>query len=197
MDTGSIRSPDPLPLPLPHERRAARIVLRHTMRALKAVHSARRSRMQRIADTLSRWAASTPFFFFHVGWFTLWVAWNVGALGLEPFDPFPFGLLTMVVSLEAIFLSVFVLMTQGREAGVAELREELMLQVNMRMEAEVTKTLQLVTGLYTRLGQTIAEDADLQEMLQPLDTEEIERELAAQLEQALHGKRWRGRSSRS
>ena len=67
----------------------------------------------------------------------------------------------MVVSLEAIFLSIFVLMAQKRESAIAELREELALQVNLRIEEEMTKTLQLVAGLYTRLGHRVAEDPEL------------------------------------
>ena len=89
----------------------------------------------------------------------------------------------MIVSLEAIFLSIFVLMTQRREARIAELREEITLDVDMRVEEEVTKTLQLMVGLYGRLGFTLSEedDRELREMLQPLDPREIERELEAQI----------------
>jgi uncharacterized membrane protein len=91
----------------------------------------------------------------------------------------------MIVSLEAIFLSIFVLMTQGRESAIAELREELTLQVNLRIEEEVTKTLHLVAGLYTRLGHTIGEDPELRQMLRPLDPELIEKEVTDQLHDAL------------
>jgi uncharacterized membrane protein len=87
-----------------------------------------------------------------------------------------------MVSLEAIFLTIFVLMAQGRESAIAELREELTLQVNLRMEAEVTKTLQLVAGLYTRLGHKVGDDPELQEMLQPLNSENIEKELIDQIQ---------------
>ena len=117
----------------------------------------------------------------HVVWFAIWILWNTGLLGLRKFDPYPFGFLTMVVSLEAIFLSIFVLMAQGRESHIAELREEITLQVNLRMEEEVTKTLQLVAGLYTRLGHRIGDDPELRAMLQPLDAEEIERDLTDQI----------------
>ena len=89
----------------------------------------------------------------------------------------------MVVSLEAIFLSIFVLMSQARESAIAELREELTLQVNLRMEEEVTKTLQLVSGLYTRMGYRVSEDLELEEMLRPLDAADIERRLVAQIEE--------------
>jgi uncharacterized membrane protein len=113
------------------------------------------------------------------------VSWNSGVIpGLRPFDPFPFGLLTMVVSLEAIFLSIFVLMAQRRESSIAELREEIMLQLLMRSEEEVTKTLQLVVGLYPRLGHKLAEDPELAEMMKPLDAEAIEQQLVSQIDKA-------------
>lgn len=163
-----------------YERRGVRSVTR-AMRALKAGHAAERTEMQRIADSLTRWASSSAFFSLHVVWFAVWISWNVGAFGLTPFDPYPFGLLTMVVSLEAIFLTMFVLMAQSRESAIAELREELTLQVNLHVEQEVTKTLQLVAGLYTRLGFKFADDPELVEMLKPLDPDVIERELLEQI----------------
>ena len=152
--------------------------------SLAAQHAASRSPIEIAADTLTRWAASTPFLLVHVVGFAGWMVINSGAFGLEPFDPFPFGLLTMIVSLEAIFLTIFVLMVQSRESSVAELREEVSLQVLLRMEEEVTKTLQLVAGLYARLGQKVGEDPELREMLGPLDAEDIERDLIAQIENA-------------
>jgi len=149
-----------------------------------------RSAIEVAADRLTRWAASTPFLIVHVVWFAAWMAVNTGALGIRPFDPFPFGLLTMIVSLEAIFLSIFVLMAQSRESAIAELREEVSLQVVLRMEEEVTKTLQLVAGLYRRLGHEVGEDPELREMLGHLDPERIERDLIQQIEAARHsGKR--------
>ena len=92
--------------------------------------------------------------------------------------------LTLVLSVEAIVLTIFVLMSQGREAAVAELREEITLQVNLRIEEEVTKTLQLVTGLYARLGLELGEEPELRDMLRPLDAHEIEHRLVAQMTDA-------------
>ena len=166
------------------ERRRRRIVANKAFGALKAKHASERTAITAFADRLNDVAASTVFLVFHGVWFVLWITWNVGLLGLEPFDPFPFGLLTMVVSLEAIFLSIFVLMAQKRESAIAELREELSLQVNLRIEEEVTKTLQLVAGLYTRLGHQVAQDPELLAMIQPLDVDALERELAMQIETA-------------
>jgi len=164
-----------------NERRQRRVGTNRARRAIKAEHFADRSPIERVADALTSFASSTPFLLLHVSWFVVWIAWNTGLLGLRPFDPFPFGLLTMVVSLEAIFLSIFVLMAQNRESAIAELREEITLQVNLRMEEEVTKTLQLVAGLYTRLGYRLGDDPDLRDMLLPLDADEIERDLTDQI----------------
>ena len=182
----SLREPAP-------DRRQRTASTTRAVRALKARHAAKRSFLENVADRLSRIASSGYFLAVHVGWFGLWVLWNTGLLfGARPFDPFPFGLLTMVVSLEAIFLAIFVLMAQRRESSIAELREEITLQVLMRAEEEVTKTLQLVAGLYPRLGQTLATDPELEEMLRPLDAEAIERQLTSQIEGTNHAS-WRER----
>jgi uncharacterized membrane protein len=166
------------------DRRQRRFLANRAFRAIKAQHAAQRTPLGTIADRLNDLAASTPFLIVHVLWFGGWIVWNTGSFGLRPFDPFPFGFLTLVVSLEAIVLSIFVLMAQKREAAIAELREEMSLQVSLRLEQEVTKTLQLVAGLYTRLGHKVAEDPELMEMLQPLDVAAIERELMLQIAEA-------------
>jgi uncharacterized membrane protein len=166
------------------DRRRRRLVANRAFGAIKAQRAAERTWIQAVADWLNDRAASAGFLVIHAAWFAGWIAWNTGALGLRPFDPYPSGLLTMIVSLEAIFLAIFVLLAQKRESAIAELREEMSLQVALRLEEEVTKTLQLVAGLYTRLGHKVAEDPELHEMLQPLDLESIERELVLQIETA-------------
>jgi uncharacterized membrane protein len=180
----------------PHDRRRRRLVANRAFGALKAQHNAERSLVEAVADALNDFAASTPFLLFHVAWFLIWIPWNLGWLGFKPFDPFPFGLLTMVVSLEAIFLSIFVLLSQKRESAIAELREELALQVNLRIEEESTKTLQLVAGLYTRLGHRVAEDPELADMMQPLDVAGLERALATQIAEAAAKRRQRQRTKK-
>ena len=166
------------------ERRKRRTVANLAIGAIKAQHAAYRSPLERFVDRLNSIAGSTPFLMVHVVWFAIWILWNTGLLGLTKFDPYPFGFLTMVVSLEAIFLSIFVLMAQQRESAIAELREELSLQVSLRVEQEVTKTLQLVAGLYTRMGHRVSDDPELHHMLQPLDVKGIERDLLEQIEAA-------------
>ncbi|HEX7242801.1 MAG TPA: DUF1003 domain-containing protein [Longimicrobiaceae bacterium] len=167
-----------------NERRARRAVADQGMEVVKARYVAGRSSTERVADALTRAAGSTPFLVLHVVWFAGWILWNVGALGAEPFDPFPFGLLTMVVSLEAIFLSIFVLVTQSRESAIAELREEFTLAVDLSTEAETTKILQLLVGLYARLGYPVGEDPELARMILPLDKEALERNLSDQIQHA-------------
>lgn len=174
------------PLPTGIDRRSRRSSRMHsTYQAIKAQHAGEQTPMQSFADWLTRVASSSGFFFFHIIGFTVWLFWNSTWSPLPKFDPFPYGFLTMVVSLEAIFLSIFVLMSQGRESAIGELREELTLQVNLRIEEEITKTLHLVAGLYTRMGHTISEDPELREMLQPLDPAKMEREVTEQIHQAI------------
>jgi uncharacterized membrane protein len=181
----------------PPDRRRRKLVASRAFVALKAQHAAERTVTEAAADQLNEIASSTPFLVTHLVWFSVWIPWNLGWLGLRPFDPFPFGLLTMVVSLEAIFLSIFVLMAQKRESAIAELREELALQVNLRIEEESTKTLQLVAGLYTRLGHRVAEDPELVAMMQPLDVASLERALASQIAEAAARRRSARRQRRA
>src|SRR3954469_9364631 len=181
----------PPPGPLGDEqpdRRRRRLLANRAFGALKAQHNAERTFVETIADELNEAAASSPYLVGHVVWCAIWIPWNLGWVRLPEFDPYPFGLLTMIVSLEAIFLSIFVLVGPKRESAIAELREELSLQVSLRMEEELTKTLQLVAGLYTRLGHRVGEDPELREMLGPLDADEIERDLMDQIKSARESK---------
>jgi len=134
------------------ERRRPRLVANRAFGAIKSQRAASRTPIESIAERLNEIAATTPFLVLHVVWFGVWMLWNTGYFGLAPFDPFPFGLLTMIVSLEAIFLSIFVLMAQQRESSIAELREEMSLQLGLRLEEEVTKTLQLVADSIREWG---------------------------------------------
>ncbi len=111
-----------------------------------------RSLEDKIAGSLTDFAGSMKFVYLHTTWFGLWVIVNAGllvtvGLGITPFDPFPFGLLTLVVSLEAIFLSTFVMIAQNRLSAIADARAQLDYQVNLRAEAEVAKLLHLVQSL--------------------------------------------------
>jgi uncharacterized membrane protein len=89
----------------------------------------------RAADEITAFAGSLKFVYIHSVWFGIWIAVNVGLLGAAvKFDPFPFGLLTMIVSLEAIFLSTFVMVSQNRQAARADVRSQLDFETNLRSE---------------------------------------------------------------
>ena len=168
--------------PLSGERRVRRSAgISTAFRAIKAQHASNRSKMEVMADRMIGFASSTPFLVIHAFIFVGWIYWNLPFSGMPKFDPYPYGMLTTIVSLEAIFLSIFVLMTQSRESRIGELREELTLQVNLRMEEEITKTLHLVAGLYSRLGLVLTDDAELKAMLEPLDPKKMEADLAEQI----------------
>jgi uncharacterized membrane protein len=93
-------------------------------------------RMQnKTADVITTFAGSMRFVYIHVAWFAVWIAVNVGLAGFgHEFDKFPFGLLTMIVSLEAIFLSTFVMISQNRQAARNDIRSELDFENNIRSE---------------------------------------------------------------
>jgi uncharacterized membrane protein len=88
----------------------------------------------RAADQITAFAGSLNFVYLHSVWFGIWIALNVGLIGGATFDKFPFGLLTMIVSLEAIFLSTFVMVSQNRQSARADIRSQLDFETNLRAE---------------------------------------------------------------
>ena len=95
------------------------------------------SALQRVADWIAWFSGSMPFLLINTLWFIAWIAVNVLPLGVRTFDPYPFGLLTMIVSLEAIFLSCFVLISQNRQAEKDHVRSDVEYEVNIKAELEV------------------------------------------------------------
>ncbi len=96
--------------------------------------------VQRIADVAAAFSGTITFLFVHIAWFALWILVNLELLPLtKPFDPYPFGLLTMVVSLEAIFLSCMVLISQNRQASKDRIRSDAEYDANIRAGLEVTQ----------------------------------------------------------
>jgi uncharacterized membrane protein len=143
---------------------------------------ANRSFTDKIADEITAISGSVPFLIAHIYWFIVWILINTNAIpGFVAFDPFPFGLLTMIVSLEAIVLSVFVLLSQNRGAKIDSLREELDLQINLIAEEEITKCLEMLAALHKKMG-ILQEDVELDRMLNRLDTSYIERTLQKQID---------------
>jgi uncharacterized membrane protein len=114
-------------------------LLRHTAsRNVNEEAEDKRTRVQKAADWIAEFSGSIAFLLLHVLWFAGWIVINVGWIPfLAPFDPFPYGLLTMVVSLEAIVLSVFVLLSQNRQAAKDRVRSDIEYEVNLKAELEV------------------------------------------------------------
>lgn len=116
--------------------------------------------VQRIADKAAAFSGSITFLVVHIAWFAVWISVNLGFVpSVEAFDPFPFGLLTMVVSLEAIFLSCMVLISQNRQAAKERIRSDAEYDANIRAGLEVTQLHVKVDALYE---QTLARLAGLE-----------------------------------
>lgn len=110
--------------------------------------------------------------------FALWIAWNLRLLpGLKPFDPFPFPILTMAVSLFAIILSITVLIGQNRQSKIEKIRQQLEFEVNVRAENEVTKVLAMLHDIQKRLGIDNRNDKELEEMKEKLDIKDLHQKL--------------------
>ncbi len=122
----------------------------------------KRTSADRISDAIAHFVGSIPFVVLHVVWFGIWVALNAG---IWKFDPYPFALLCMLVSLEGVLLSTFVLIKQNRMSERADYRNHLDLQINLLAEKEVTKVLQLQRLICKRLGiDEVDSDGELQEL---------------------------------
>lgn len=119
------------------------------------------SMQDRIANVMTSFSGSMLFFYIHVVWFCLWFLLNTGHLGITPFDPYPYGFLTVVVSLEAIFLATFVLISQNILAKEAERLTDLGLQTGLLTEHELTRVLQMLRAIQTKIGITNDEISDL------------------------------------
>ncbi len=149
-----------------------------TIVGLRVKQANERGLQDRIADTVTAFSGSMPFVYIHIGWFIGWVLLNTGRLGLPAFDPFPYGLLTMVVSLEAIFLSALVMITQNRLSDEAERRADLDLQVGLLAEHELTRVLKMLDAIQRKLGVEPGGDNELED----LEMETMPEDVLAELE---------------
>jgi uncharacterized membrane protein len=149
----------------PEEHEEATPLLSHviernirTITRLRLQTAHERHVQDRLADAITAFSGSMLFVYIHILWFGAWLLVNTGRLGITPFDPFPYGLLTMIVSLEAIFLSTFVLISQNRFSDAADRRAELDLQIGLLAEHELTRVLHMLDAIQDKLG--IENDAD-------------------------------------
>lgn len=152
------------------------------IQSFEAKELRKRSWSVRLADDLTSLFGSIPFLTFNTLFFIFWIMMNIGKInGLPILDPFPFPLMTTIVSLEAIILTLIVLMSQNRQSFISNLREEIDMQVNITSEREITKILQILTKIAEKQGIKL-NDADLEEMLKVIEVSYLERKLAEQLE---------------
>ena len=130
---------------------------------------------QKLADAITRFTGSMPFVYLHAVIFGLWIVINLGWLNwicLRPFDP-SFVVLAMVASVEAIFLSTFILISQNRLNALAERRADLDLHISLLAEHEITKILQLVSQLAERAGIKEGNSPELAELKQDVAPEKV------------------------
>jgi uncharacterized membrane protein len=154
---------------------------RHLIHSFEAKELKKRSKLIVVVDSITNLFGSFPFLAFNILFFASWIAINMNLVpAIPPFDPYPFVLLITTVSLEAIILSIIVLMSQNRAGIINSLREELHLQINLIAEQEITKTLQVVKLIAEKQGIKL-EDAEIEEMIKTTDTTYLERRLADEL----------------
>jgi uncharacterized membrane protein len=141
-----------------------------------------RSVGERMGDTIARHAGRLWFISAHAIWFGGWILLNTGLVpGIRAFDPYPYQFLTLVVSLEAIFLSLFILMSQNRGNKQADSRSHLDLQINLLAEQESTKMLQMLQKLCEHHKLSIARDPDIELLKDPIQPETLVQELKEKL----------------
>ncbi len=149
-------------------------LLRHTAsRNVNEVAEDKRTIVQKAADWIAEFSGSIAFLMIHIVLFFVWIIMNVGngIFGIPMFDPFPFGLLTMAVSLEAIILSVFVLLSQNRQVAKDRVRSDIEYDVNLKAELEIAhlheKMDRLTSEVLARLGKIEKTAASLKPVPQP------------------------------
>ena len=159
-----------------------------TIIALRLKAASERSVQDRIADAITSFSGHMVFAYVHIVWFGVWILLNTGRVGVRPFDPFPYGLLTMVVSLEAIFLSTFVLISQNRLSKEAERRADLDLHIGLLTEHELTRVLQMLDAIQDKMGIANHADSELADLEMETKPEDVLAEIERLLQRALSRK---------
>lgn len=153
----------------------ADVIERNIRTIIRLRHKAalERSLQDRIADAVTAFSGQTLFVYLHVVWFLFWILVNEGYFGVKPFDPFPYGLLTMIVSLEAIFLSTFVLISQNRLSEQAERRADLDLHIGLLTEHELTAALRMLDAIQHKLGIEADDNHELADLEMDTKPEDV------------------------
>jgi uncharacterized membrane protein len=142
----------------------------------------RRTRGERVSDAFTRIMGTMGFVVAHVLLFAGWFVINLGLTPIRPFDPFPFGILTLIVSAEGVILAIFVLVSQNRMSRQANQRAHLNLQISLLAEQETTKLLQKVQGLLDHFGiKATPLDHEVEQLSQETHVEALVTELQKSL----------------
>ena len=131
-----------------------------------------RTRTDRLAEAIARFCGSMTFVWVHVLWFGGWILLNL-LPGIRHVDPFPFTFLTLIVSLEAIFLSTFILISQNLDSRISERRSHLDLQLNLLSEQENTKMIVMLHAIAAKVGADLTQDSDLKALSEETQPERL------------------------
>jgi uncharacterized membrane protein len=143
------------------------------LRRRRLEEEATASAEQRLASAITRFTGSMRFVYLHLAVYGAWIVANLAWVpGVRPWDP-TFVILAMVASVEAIFLSTFILITQNRMAAAADRRAELDVQISLLAEAEITKLVELVSKIAERMDVPDAEAAEVEEMKRRVEPEAV------------------------
>lgn len=158
-----------------HNGRLARIIEQNIRTIINSRQAAasQRTGEERLADSITDFSGRMYFVYFHILWFGIWILINLGYFGIKPFDPYPFGLLTMIVSLEAIFLATFVLISQNRLSAEADRRADLDLQIGLLAEHELTRVLKMLDEIQDKMGIENDSDRELQDLEKNVHPEDV------------------------
>jgi uncharacterized membrane protein len=148
------------------------------IRQLEESAKRERTRSDLVAEAIAKFCGSMTFVWVHVVWFGVWVILNI-APGIPHLDTFPFTFLTLVVSLEAIFLSTFILISQNHDTKISERRNHLDLQINLLSEQENTKMIIMLQAIAAKVGAEIDQDPHLQALSEETEPEKVVRQIEA------------------
>lgn len=159
-----------------------------TIRKLEQAIMAERGFSDRLAAAIAGFCGTTGFAYLHVALFSGWLLLNT-LPGAPHFDPYPFTFLTLVVSLEAIFLSTFILISQNQEMRVQDRRNQLDLQINLLSEQENTKMLHLLQQIARKVGASTGDDPEIQALQEAMRPEKLLAQIDAASEESARQKR--------
>ena len=149
-----------------------------TVTRLEQAAREKRTPTDRLAETIATFCGSMTFVWVHVVWFGGWILLN-SIPRITHIDPFPFTFLTLIVSLEAIFLSTFILISQNLDSRIRERRSHLDLQLNLLSEQENTKMIVMLHAIAQRVGADLTQDPQLKALSEETEPERLIEQIEA------------------